>query len=158
MNINEIIFTRTAPKKKVEIVENLIPKELLSVNSDTIKRMVKETGAPRYGSSRNKELVISHELRTGNHWNSEFESVGIYKGNLYVNLYVQYSNTDTTKTESFDKFFCKGDYQGSIIGSDHYGNDRHYYFTYDESDKARCVRRMLLQYLYLRYKDKLGEN
>ncbi len=157
MDINKIIFSRTAPKKKVEIVENLTPKELLSVNSDTIKRMVKETGSNRY-KSRDKELFISHELRTGNSWNSQLESVGIYKGNLYVNLYVQYSNTDTTKTESFDKFFCKGDYQGSIIGSDHYGNDRHYYFTYDESDKARCMGRLLLQYLRLRYKDKLGEN
>ena len=157
MDINKIIFSRTAPNKKVEIVENLTPKELLSVNSDTIKRMVKETGSNRY-KSRDKELFISHELKTGNNWNSELESVGIYKGNLYVNLYVQYSNTDTTKTESFDKFFCKGDYQGSIIGSDHYGNDRHYYFSYDESDKACCIGRLLLQYLYLRYKDKLGEN
>ena len=157
MDINKIIFSRTAPKEKVEIVENLTPKELLSVNSDTIKRMVKETGSNRY-KSRDKELFISHELKTGNNWNSELESVGIYKGNLYVNLYVQYSNTDTTKTESFDKFFCKGDYQGSIIGSDHYGNDRHYYFSYDESDKACCIGRLLLQYLYLRYKDKLGEN
>ncbi len=44
MDINNIIFSRTAPKQKVEIVENLTPKELLSVNFDTIKRMVKETG------------------------------------------------------------------------------------------------------------------
>ncbi len=157
MDINKIIFSRTAPKKKVEIVENLTPKELLSVGSDTIKRIVKEVGSNRY-KSRDKELYISHELRTGNNWNSEFESVGIYKGNLYVNLYVQYSNTDTTKSESLEKFFCKGDYQGSIKGSDHHGNERHYYFSYDESDKARCMRRLLLQYLYLRYKDKLGEN
>lgn len=154
MDINKIIFSRTAPNKKVEIVENLTPKELLSVNSDTIKRMVKETGSNRY-KSRDKELFISHVLRTGNNWNSQLESVGIYKGNLYVNLYVQYSNTDTTKTESFDKFFCKGDYQGSVIGSDYHGNDRHYYFSYDESDKARCMGRLLLQYLHIKYKDKL---
>ncbi len=154
MDINKIIFSRTAPKKKVEIVENLTPKELLSVGYDTIKRMVKEVGSNRY-KSRDKEMYISHELRTGNNWNSQLESVGIYKGQLYVNLYVQYSNTDTTKTESLENFFCKGDYQGSIKGSDHHGNDRHYYFSYDESDKARCMRRLLLQYLTLKYKDKL---
>lgn len=154
MNINEIIFSRTAPKKKMEIVENLTPKELLSVNSDTIKKMVKETGSNRY-KSRDKELYISRELRTGNNWNSEFESVGIYKGKLYVNLYVQYSNTDTTKSECLEKFFCKGDYQDSIKGSDCHGNERHYYFSYDESDKARCMRRLLLQYLTIKYKDKL---
>lgn len=154
MDINNIIFSRIAPKKKVEIVENLTLKELLSVSSDTIKRMVKETGSSRY-KSRDKELFISHELRTGNNWNSEFESVGIYKGNLYVNLYVQYSNTDTIKSESLEKFFCKGDYQGSIKGSDHHGNERHFYFSYDESDKARCMGRLLLQYLTIKYKDKL---
>ena len=157
MNINEIIFSRIAPKKKVEIVENLTANELLSVSPDTIKRMVKEVGSNRY-KSRDKELYISHELRTGNNWNSELESVGIYKGKLYVNLYVQNSNTDTIKSESLEKFFWKGDYQGSIKGSDYYGNERHYYFSYDESDKARCLRRLLLQFLYLRYKDKLGEN
>lgn len=154
MNINEIIFSRTAPKKKMEIVENLTPKELLSVSPNTIKRMVKEVGSNQY-KSRDKELYISRELRTGNNWNSEFESVGIYKGKLYVNLYVQYSNTDTTKSETYDNFFCKGDYRGNIIGSDHYGNQRHYYFTYNEADKARCVERLLMQYLTIKYKDKL---
>ena len=41
MNINRIIFTKTAPKKKVEIVENLTPTELLSITAETITRMVK---------------------------------------------------------------------------------------------------------------------
>ena len=154
MDINKTIFTRIAPKKKTEIVEHLTPKELLSISPDTIKRMVKEVGSNRY-KSRDKELYISRELRTGNNWNSELESVGIYKGRLYVNLYLQYSNTDTTKTETFDNFFCKGEYRGSIIGSDHYGNQRHFYFTYDETDKARCVEGLLMQYLTLKYKDKL---
>lgn len=154
MNINKLIFSRTAPKRKQESIENLSPKELLSITSDTILRMVKETGSKRY-KSRDKELYISPELRTGNNWNSELESVEIYKGHLYVALYVQYSNTDTTKTERLEKFLRPGDYQGNILGSDHQGNPRHYYFTYSESDKAECVKSLIITYLRLRYKDKL---
>ncbi len=157
MDINKILFSRIAPKKKVEIIENLTPKELLSVNPDTIKRMVKETGS-NYYKSRDKRLRLSSELRTGNNWNSDFEGISVIKNRLYVDLYLQYSNTDTNTSEAYEKFFCKGEYRGSVIRGDEYGNDRHYYYTYDESDKARCMRRLLLQYLYLRYKDKLGEN
>ncbi len=154
MDINNVIFSRTAPKKKVEIVENLTPKELLSVSTDTIKRMVKETGS-NYDKSRNKKLRLSSELRTGNNWNSDFEGISVIKNRLYVDLYLQYSNTDTNTNETYEKFFCKGEYRGSVVRGDEYGNDRHYYFSYNESDKARCMRRLLLQYLTIKYKDKL---
>lgn len=154
MDINKIIFSRTAPKKKMEIVENLIPKELLSVSDDTIKRMVKETGS-NYYKSRDKRLCLSSELSTGNNWNSDFEGISVIKNRLYVDLYLQYSNTDTNTSETFEKFFCKGEYRGSVVRGDEYGNDRHYYFSYDESDKARCMRRLLIQYLTIKYKDKL---
>ena len=59
MNINRIIFTKTAPKKKVEIVENLTPTELLSITTETITRMVKEAGTRLY-KSRDKELRFSY--------------------------------------------------------------------------------------------------
>ena len=42
MDINQIIFTRTAPVKKVEIVENLTQADLLNILPATIARMVKE--------------------------------------------------------------------------------------------------------------------
>ncbi len=154
MDINKIIFSRTAPKKKVEIVENLTLKELLSVNNDTIKRMVKETGSIYY-KSRDKRLRLTSELSTGNNWNSYFEGISVIKNRLYVDLYLQYSNTDTNTCETFEKFFSKGEYRGSVVRGDQYGNDRHYYFTYSESDKARCIRRFFLQYLTIKYKDKL---
>ncbi len=152
--VNNTIYSRTAPKKKVEIVENLTPKELLSVNSDTIKRMVKETGS-NYYKSRDKRLRLSYELSTGNNWNSDFEGISVIKKCLYVDLYVQYSNSDTSTSETYEKFFCKGEYRGSVVRGDEYGNDRHYYFSYDEGDKARCMKRLLLQYLTIKYKDKL---
>ncbi|MDD6863243.1 MAG: hypothetical protein PUD56_05240, partial [Prevotella sp.] len=93
MDIN-VIFSRTAPKKKVEIVENLTPTELLSITTETITRMVKEAGTRLY-KSRDKELRFSYERRTGNNWDSTIEGVRNYKGKPVLNIYYQYENTDT---------------------------------------------------------------
>jgi len=157
MDINKLIFTWTAPSKKVEIVENLTLPELLSVTPDTIKRIVREVGS-NYYRSRNKELTISRELRTGNDWNSEFTGVRTYKSILYVDLYVQYGNTDTDVSETFDKFFAPGEYRGHIVRNDSYGNPRTFYFTYTPADKADCMKSLVLQYLQLRYKERLSGN
>ena len=153
-DINSILFKRIKPAKKLSMIDSLSKSELLAISPETIKRIVKEIGR-KIGNTRCKELYISREFRTGNEWNSEFEGMGYYKDKLYVNLYVQYGNTDTTTCESFDKFFCKGKYVGSNEHTDRYGSPQTAYFIYDESDKARCMRRLLMQYLYLRYKDKL---
>lgn len=151
MDINKIIFSRTAPSKKVEIVKALSISQLLSIAPETITRMVKETGS---GIS-DKELRISSDLRTGNNWNSEIEGVRLYKGHLSVGFYLQFENTDTNTNDTLENFLNKGDYRGSVIRSDRYGNDRHYYFTYNEADKAEFVKSMLLEYLNRKYKDKL---
>lgn len=151
MNINEIIFTRTAPSKKIEIVKGLNQGELLSVNPDTIKRIIREVGSKKY-KSRDKSLRISS---VGNNWNSTFDGVETCKGNLYVELYLQYENTDTNSSENFEKFFCKGEYRGSVVRNDRYGNPRHYYFTYSEADKAECMRMVLLEYINLKYKNRI---
>lgn len=155
MDINKIIFSRTAPGKKVEIVKTLSISQLLSITSEAITRMVKETGS-NIGNSRNKELRISSDLRTGNNWNSEIEGVRLYKGHLSVDIYLQLDNTDTNTNDSLENFLNKGDYRCSVIRSDRYGNDRHYYFTYNEADKAEFVKSLLLEYLNRKYKDKLG--
>jgi len=151
MNINEIIFTRTAPTKKIEIVKGLYQGELLSVSPDTIKRIIREVGSKKY-KSRDKSLRISG---VGNNWNSTFDGVETCKGSLYVELYLQYENTDTSTSVSFEKFFCKGEYTGSVERTDRFGNPRHYYFTYTEADKAECVRMVLLEYINIKYKDRL---
>ncbi len=154
MDINQIIFTRTAPAKKVEIVENLTQAELLNILPATIARMVKEAGTRLY-KSRDKELRISYERRTGNNWNSTIEGVRNYKSSPMLDLYIQYENTDTSASVSLNDFLNKGDYRGSIVRDDRYGNPRSYYFTYTEADKARFVRQLLLEYLTRKYKDKL---
>lgn len=154
MNINRIIFTRTAPKKKVEIVENLTPTELLSITAETVSRMVKEAGSRLY-KSRDKELRPSFERRTGNNWDSTIEGVRNYKGKPVLNIYYQYENTDTNTSVSLEDFLKRGDYRGSVVRDDRYGNPRNYYFTFSSTDKARFVRRLLLEYLYTKYADKL---
>ncbi len=155
MDINKFIFSRTAPKKKIQIVRNLSIPETLSITTETITRMVKETGSG-ISKSRNKELRIPYGLRTGNDWNSEVEGIRLFKGKLSVDLYLQYENTDTNTSESLENFLSKGDYRGSVIRSDRNGNDRSYYFTYTESDKAEFIKSLLLEYLNRKYKDKLS--
>ncbi len=149
MDINKIIFSRTAAQKKKQIVQDLSANELLSITTDTIIRIVKETGS-RISKSRDKMLRISE--RVGNNWNSDMESLYLSKGKLSVSFYLQYENTDTSTITSFNTFLCKGEYLGSVVRGDRYGNDRHYYFTYTESDKARCLRAILLEYLNKKYK------
>lgn len=154
MDINKIIFSRTAPKKKVEIVENLISAELLSISTETIVRIVKDAGTRLY-KSRDKELRLSFERRTGNNWDSTIEGVRNYKGKPVLDIYYQYENTDTNTSVSLDDFLKRGDYRGSVVRDDRYGNPRSYYFTFTATDKARFVRRLLLEYLNRKYKDKL---
>lgn len=154
MDINRIIFSRTAPTKKMEIIENLALSELLSITPATIAKMIKEAGSRLY-KSRDKELRISYERRTGNNWNSEIEGVRNYKGIPMLNLYIQYENTDTSTSVRLDDFLKHGDYRGSIVRDDRCGNPRSYYFTYSATDKARFVRRLLMEYINRKYKDKL---
>lgn len=156
ININSFLFTRTQPQKKLEVITALSHADLLSVTQATILRIIKETGRNRY-KSRDKELCISRDRRKGNNWNSTFDAVGTYKKKIYVDLYVQYENTDTSTTEDYAKFFTTSEYRGEIHSTDRYGNPRTYYFVYDKEDKAECLRSILLQYVYNKYHDKIGK-
>ena len=44
MELNKLIFSRTVPAKKIEIVETLNQAELLTITPDTVKRMLREVG------------------------------------------------------------------------------------------------------------------
>lgn len=154
MDINKIIFSRTAPVRKIEIIENLNLSELLAITPATISKMIKEAGSRLY-KSRDKEMRISYDRRTGNKWNSTVERVRNSKGVPMLDLYIQYENTDSSTSVSLSDFLKKGDYRGSIVRDDRYGNPRSYYFTYSDTDKARFVRQLLLEYIYRKYKDKL---
>ena len=154
MNVNNFIFTRTQPKKKLEVIEKLSNDELLAVSESTVKKIIQEVGQRRY-KSRDKELRIDYDRRVGNNWNSTVESVDLVKGKLYVGFYIQYENTDTNTSDDYEDFFKRGNYRGEIRRLDRFGNGRTYYFCYDESDKARVMKSILLEFLYSKYLDKL---
>ena len=155
-NINQIIFTRTQPNKKIEIIKNLTEAELLATTEATITKIVKEAGRKMY-KSRDKQLRVDYDRRKGNNWNSTVESVELIKGKLYLDFYIQYENTDTNTSEEYDNFFRRGNFRGEIRRLDRYGNGRTYYFCYDETDKARVMRSILLEYVYSKYNDKLKD-
>ncbi|MBD5351335.1 MAG: hypothetical protein HDR86_00710 [Bacteroides sp.] len=134
----------------MEIVKNLSRSELLAISSGTILRIVREVGSG-IGKSRNKAL----RLNVSNGWNSEIEGIRLYKGQLSVEIYLQYENTDTNTSVHLPDFLQAGNYRGSVIRSDRHGNNRSYYFTYTDSDKAEFVKFLLLEYLYWKYPNKL---
>lgn len=150
-NINQELFKRYAPKKKIEIINNLNEKELLSTTPETINRIVREVGNRLY-KSRDKELRISSNLRTGNGWNSWIESVGTQKNKLYLDIYIQMDHTDATIVEEYNTFFKRGDYQGKAFETNRYGDKEPHYCHYTESDKARVIQSILLQYVHSKYK------
>ena len=154
MDINVELFRRTAPEKKLEIINNLSKGELLNIKEQTLLRIVKEAGhgKPR---SRDKKLYISEEIQAGNNWNSQVEGIELYKGKLILNAYVQYSNTDTNKDANLKDFLRRGDYRGHINYEDRYGNQQTAYFTYDDSDKANVIKSICQEYIYTKYASKL---
>lgn len=156
MNINVFIFSRTQPQKKIDIINALSEDELLSTSEATIKRIVKDAGR-RMWKTRDKELRISHERRAGNAWNSLIEAVELIKGRLYLEVYLQYENTDTSTSEEYDDFFRNGNFRGEVRRLDRYGNGRTYYFLYNLSDKASVMKSILLEYVYTKYADKLSK-
>ena len=153
-NINVELFKKYAPKKKLEIIGKLSPNEFLKVSTATITRIVKEAGDNMY-KSRNKRLYISRDRQRGNSWNSTIEAVELIRGKLYLDIYLQYENTDCNTSELLSDFMRRGNFTGSVVRSDRYGNDRHYYFTYSEGSKQRVIRSILEQYVYSKYSDKL---
>ena len=158
-NINLELFKRYAPKKKLEIIESLTQEELLAITPATITRMVKEAGELHYKSKRDKKFTVSRQRRTGNDWNSWFNGVDLIKNKLYVDLYIQYSNTDTEDCISYSEFMRDKDrFRGTIKTTDLYGNPQTYYYFYDNEDRARAIKSLLLEYVYTKYADKLKQD
>ena len=156
-NINSELFKRYAPKKKIQIIEKLTDEELLAITPATIIRMVKEAGKSIYKSKRDKTLMVSRQRRTGNDWNSWFNGVDLLKGKLYVNFYIQYDNTDTNDCISYGEFVRDRDrFRGTIKTTDRYDNPQTYYYFYENDDRARAIKSLLLEYVYTKYAEKLN--
>ena len=135
MNINEFIFSRTQPQKKIDTINALTEGELLSIREETVKRIVKDAGR-KMGRTRDKEMRIAYERRNGNAWNSNVECVDLIKNKLYIE---------------------NGNYRGEVRRLDRHGNGRTYYFMYNPSDKASVMKSILLEYVFTKYAAKLTQ-
>lgn len=153
-NINQELFKRYSPKKKLGLINELGHSELLATAPETIKRIAKETGRS-IGKSRNKVLRISNDRRSGNNWNSDIEAVEFINGNLYLNIYFQMDNTDTNICEKYLNFFKGEEYHGKHYTTNKYGDTIPHYFTYNREDKAGVIKSILLEYVHTKYADKL---
>lgn len=128
-------------KSGKEILDNLSKGANVSrLSMGDITRIVKEIG-----TERRDETSLSFQDAPGNNWNSTVHNIDVdKKGDLYLNFYVQYSNTDTNRYCEGSKFFTSGDYRGSIAYQDRYGNNQTDYYVYHEKDKNN-VRQAVLQ-------------
>lgn len=151
MDINKLIFSRTTPKKKEEAVKIITFTELTTITSETILHMVKEAGT-RLFKSRDKQLRLNNPV--SNDWNAEIKSLRTTKGNLSLDIYLQYENTDTNTSVGLDSFLKPGNYKGSVIRNDRHGKPRSYYFTFTEHQKGEFLRALLLTYFHTKYNDK----
>ena len=153
-NINEELFKRYAPKKKLEIINNLTAAELLATTPETVKRIAKEAGT-KVGTARSKVLRISSERRSGNNWNSTIEAVEIHRGKLVLDIYVQMDSTDTNHFEPYLNFSKDGNYTGKVYTTNRYGDQVPNYFIYNREDKTGVIKSILLEYVYTKYAKKL---
>ena len=154
-DVNIELFKRTSAERKIEIVKNLTQTELSGVSHETLLRIVKEAGRRNPGT-RNCELYIHPDRRSGNRWNSEIKGIWLNKGKLYVIAYIQLDHTDCEKTIPSDDFFKEEEYRGTVIRNDRYGNPQTHYYVYDEKDKAEVLRSICLEYIHTKYKSKLN--
>ena len=154
ININQELFKRYAPKKKLEIINNLTTAELLATTPETLMRIVKEAGT-KAGTARSKVLRISSKRRSGNNWNSTVESIEIHRGKLVLDIYVQMDSTDTNHFEPYLNFSKDGNYTGKVYTTNRYGDQVPNYFIYNREDKARVIKSILLEYVHTKYADKL---
>ena len=154
VNINQEVFKRYNPKKKLEIINNLTTAELLATTPETLMRIVKEAGT-KVGTARNKVLRISSDRRSGNNWNSTVESIEIHRGKLMLDIYVQMDSTDTNHFEPYLNFSKDGNYTGKVYTTNRYGDQVPTYFIYNREDKAKVIKSILLEYVHTKYADKL---
>ena len=152
MNLNQEIFTRKGAEKKTAIINAATEDDLMRVSKDTIIRIIKEVGSKVYMgmgkySSRDKSLYIPNDRWASNRWNAWVKGIDYRKGKLFVNIYVQYSNTDTDRDEHYDTFFGIGQYNGHLTYTDMYDNPHTAYYTFSRSHKANAIKAILLTYV-----------
>ena len=159
-NINNIIFTRTAPKKKLEIINSLSQGELLAITYPTILRIIKEAGQGDSSKVRCKFKTLYLSGAT-NDWNSKVTNIYNWKKDeVYLSVYIQGDDTDTYVFPKL-KDFLDNRYEEQCLGKLHEsvrdGYEHDVPANYNRTDRARVVRAILTAYVKNKYRDKLKE-
>lgn len=159
-NINEFIFTRTSPKKKLEVIRNLSQGILLAITYKTILRIIKEAGKGDSNKVRCKfkTLFLSN---AGNNWNSKVTNIYNWKKDeVFLSVYIQGDDTDTDVTYKL-KDFLDNRYEEQTLGhieeSWSYGYSHRKPANYNREDRARVIKAILTAYVENKYADKLKE-
>jgi len=160
MNINQFIFTRTAPKKKLEVVKKLQQGELLAITYKTILRIIKEAGVGDSNKTRCKFKTL-YLSDAGNDWNSKVTNIYNWKKDeVYLSVYIQGDDTDT---HAFPKLkdFLDNRYEEQCLGKLHEsfrnGYEHDVPANYNRTDRARVIKAILTAYVKNKYADKLKE-
>ena len=157
-NINNIIFTRTAPRKKLEIINSLSQGELLAITYKTILRIIKEAGRGDSNKTRCKFKTLYLSGAT-NDWNSKVTNIYNWKKDeVYLSVYIQGDDTDTDVSYKLRDFLdnryaeqCLGHLEESFRN----GYEHKVPANYDRSDRARVIKAILTAYIENKYSDKL---
>ena len=160
MNINDFIFTRTAPKKKLEVVKNLQQGELLAITYKTILRIIKEAGRGDNNKARCKFKTLYLSGAT-NDWNSKVTNIYNWKKDeVYLSVYIQGDDTDTYEFPKL-KDFLDNRYEEQCLGKLHEsfrnGYEHDVPANYNRTDRARVIKAILTAYVNNKYADKLKE-
>ena len=157
-NINNIIFTRTAPKKKLEIINSLSQGELLAITYKTILRIIKEAGRGDSNKVRCKFKTLYLSGAT-NDWNSKVRNIyNSKKDEVYLSVYIQGDDTDTEVSYKLH-YFLDNRYEEQCLGhleeSFRNGYEHKVPANYDRSDRSRVIKAILTAYIENKYSDKL---
>ena len=158
MDINNFLFTRTAPKKKLAVINTLSQGDLLSVTYKTILRIIKEAGVGDSNKTRCKFKTLYLSGAT-NDWNSKVRNIyNSKKDEVYLSVYIQGDDTDTEFSYKL-RDFLDNRYEEQCLGkldeSFRNGYEHKVPANYDRSDRARVIKAILTAYIENKYADKL---
>lgn len=161
MDINKFLFTKTAPKKKLAVINTLSQGELLSITYSTVLRIIKEAGRGDSSKTRCKFKTLFLE-NAGNKWNSKVISIfNSKKDEVYMSVYIQGDDTDTYDFPNL-KDFLDNRYEEQCLGRLHEsfrnGYEHDIPANYNRTDRARVVRAILTAYVKTKYAGKLKED
>lgn len=158
MDINNFLFTRTAPKKKLAVINTLSQGDLLSVTYKTILRIIKGAGVGDSNKTRCKFKTLYLSGAT-NDWNSKVRNIyNSKKDEVYLSVYIQGDDTDTEVSYKL-RDFLDNRYEEQCLGkldeSFRNGYEHKVPANYDRSDRARVIKAILTAYIENKYADKL---